>query len=113
MTEYENEISQAPLQRAVERSRWDDVVVELSSHRRWRSRDHGNGGTAFFDEARPVVEMEAVPAAPPPAESSPVGVTSLWPAGILALLSSGLILGLYGALVVAIKALANVPVIYL
>lgn len=108
----QDEGSRDVLQRADKSPLQRGVVVDLSLHRRWRSRVHQNGGSTVIEEARSLAEEDAVPAAPPAADISPVPVTSCWAAGVAALLSIGLILGLYCILLAAIKALVNVPVIY-
>ncbi|MDK1374751.1 MULTISPECIES: hypothetical protein [unclassified Sinorhizobium] len=107
MIDYKEEESSPILNNIEDGPRNRGVVVCLSSHRRWRSRNLWDRTCDLADEADPLRGEESWSPRPAVVENEteilPIGEPSLWLAGLVALISFASIIGFYWALTATIK----------
>lgn len=108
MVDHEEELSAQTLKCAEDDPQNRGVVVCLSTHRRWRSRCSWDQVGGPDDESTPVMGAEdwqpQSPIMKEETETATVQEPGLWLAGLVALMSFALIIGLYWASTAAIKA---------
>lgn len=117
MMGYEDELSLRTFEHVEDALQTRGVVVCLSSHRRWRSRMHGNRTADLSDETRPLIGEDSrrslAPAAEDKTDRATMREPSAWLAGSVALILFAAIIAFYWALLAAVKGVIALSVAHL
>jgi hypothetical protein len=114
MKEYEDKLSLRTFEHVEDALQTRGVVVCLSSHRRWRSRMHGDRAADVADETWPLIGEDSwrslATAVEDKTERATLREPSLLLAGSVALISFASIVGFYWAFLTAMKAVIALSV---